>query len=124
MKDGFTLIELLVILLIVFLVGAVFLFPLWFKWSQLGRGQHTGYVTAIDERGYIWKNYDVYFKTDNSSSQEDTYCVHRNNQELAQELKEASQNRQQITITYEGVRGVGLAQCHATEILSFSTDEN
>jgi hypothetical protein len=38
-------------------------------------GQHTGYVTSVEQSGLIWKTWTVYIKTDPQSSQEDTYCV-------------------------------------------------
>ena len=85
----------------VLFVFAVLLFPLLlpFGWSQ-GYGSHTGFVTAVDLRGNVWKNYDVFFKTDNQSSQEDTYCIPRDNPVLAQQLLEESKNRTLITINY------------------------
>lgn len=82
--------------------------------------QHTGYITAVQPEGVLFPNYKVYFKTDNSSSQEDNYCVNRNNRELADRLKRMSVERKLITITYEGVRGVGLGLCRLQEIRSIS----
>lgn len=99
---------------VAFLVGITA--PFFVKFQSIGSGRHTGFVTAVDKRGYIFQNYEVYFKTDNSSSQEDMYCVHRDNEELANKLIQASKNRQPVTVRYEGVRGIGLGLCHATEI--------
>ena len=87
------------------------------KYSSIGEGNHNGYITAVDERGYIWPNYEVYFKTDNSSSQEDVYCVSRNNKELVENLRLLSSEKQNVMITYRGVRGIGLGLCHLPEIV-------
>ena len=88
--------------------------------SQVGTGEHSGYVTAVDERGYIFQNYDVYFKTDTESSQEDTYCVSRNNQDLADQLRQAQQERKRVTVKYHGVRGFNFGACEGSEIDSVS----
>lgn len=74
-------------------------------------GQHKGYVTAVEQDGILFHNYKVYFKTDNSSSQEDTYCVQRGDDVLASKLREVNQAKALITIKYEGVRGIGLGLC-------------
>lgn len=90
------------------------------QYSSIGTGSHTGYVTAVDQRGYIFKNYDVYFKTDNSSSQEDTYCAFRNDKELIAQLQQAGRDGTRVTIDYRGVRGIGFGLCHYTRIESIS----
>lgn len=84
--------------------------------TSLGSGNHTGYITAVDQRGILFQNYQVYFKTDNSSSQEDIYCVHRDNQDLVNTLKDASTQGKKVTISYEGVRAIGLGLCDGAEI--------
>lgn len=38
-------------------------------------GQHTGYVSSVEQSGIIWKTWTAYIKTDPQSSQEDAYCV-------------------------------------------------
>lgn len=81
-------------------------------------GHHTGFITAVDQEGYFFPNYRVFVKTDNSSSQEDEYCVNRKNEKLGQQLKELSNTRQQVTIHYVGVRGYGLDLCVGEEITS------
>ena len=103
-----TILAAVVISIIVALMGIHF--------SDLGQGEHSGYITAIDQRGYIFRNYEVYFKTDNSSSQEDMYCINRNNFKLIEKAKKANTSRKQVTITYHGVRGWGFDLCHTTEI--------
>jgi hypothetical protein len=99
----------LVVGLILFLVAGIHL-------SSIGEGEHSGYITAIDQNGYIFRNYDVYFKTDNSSSQEDMYCINRDNRGLIEKAKEANKSRKQVTIRYHGVRAFGLDLCKDVEI--------
>ena len=86
------------------------------KFSSTGNGQHVGYVTAVDQNGYIYKNYQVYFKTDTLSSQEDVYCINKSNKSLVDMAKRASVTRKLVTIEYHGVRGIGLDICGGDEI--------
>ena len=98
-------------------VIVIIFFAMWgIRFSQVGEGEHSGFITAVDQRGYFFRNYDVYFKTDNSSSQEDLYCINRSNTKLIDQVKEANKNREQVTIQYHGVRGLGLSLCKGTEI--------
>lgn len=83
-------------------------------------GSHTGYVTAVEQRGLIWKNYRVYVKTDRSSSQEDVYCIQEDNDDLADKLKEFEKNKQQITVKYSRfVYLFPMARCEGDVIDSF-----
>lgn len=81
-------------------------------------GSHTGYVTAVDQDGVFFTNYQVYVKTDNSSSQEDIYCVNRSNKALIDELRTYSKSRALVTVNYSGNIGIGLGLCHIEEIRS------
>jgi hypothetical protein len=96
------------------IVGLVLLTMIHF--SSIGVGEHNGYITAIDQNGYIFRNYDIYFKTDNSSSQEDKYCINRNNLDLIKKANEVNKARKQVVIQYEGVRGLGWDLCSYSEI--------
>jgi hypothetical protein len=121
-QKGFTFIELLVILSILLIFCSLLLIP-FIKWSSTGSGKHTGFITAVEQRGYVFPNYVVYVKTDNSSSQEDQYCVNRNNSTLADQLKEFSKKRQLVSISYHGVRGIGLGLCEGEEITDVALDK-
>lgn len=85
-------------------------------------GQHNGYVTAIEQGGIIYHNWSIYFKTDNSSSQEDLYCVMENDTELVKQLKEFNKNKTPVVINYEGVRGLGWDLCGPQRITSVKED--
>lgn len=122
MNKGETLIEFLVGMIILLVLLFALLIPGSIRFSQVGNGQHTGYVTAVDERGYIFRNYDVYFKTDTSSSQEDLYCVFRNDKLLKMQLEDAAAKKERVTITYHGVRGLGFGLCGHTQIDSVTKD--
>lgn len=61
-------------------------------------GQHTGYVTAIETNGIIFKTITVYFKTDVQSSQEDTYCLI--DKSILPTLREKQENKEKVTITF------------------------
>lgn len=108
-------------LLIVLFFGFLYLL-FGVRYDTTRAGSHTGYVTAIEQRGLIFHNYAVYFKTDNSSSQEDEYCLHETQQNIAEKLKEYSKSRQLITVNYDGVRGVGVSLCQGVQIVSANED--
>lgn len=110
------------ILAVVIIAGLV-LGPLGIRFSPEQGGSHTGFITAVDQEGYLFPNYVVFVKTDNSSSQEDRYCVDRRNKQLGEQLKELSKTRKLVTINYEGVRGFGIDLCMGEEIRSVSIHE-
>ena len=111
MKELF--LSLVGISLVIFVVLVIF----GIHYSELGAGLHKGYVTAVDQRGYIFRNYDVYFKTETESSQEDLYCAYRYDKELIEQLRRVTQEKKIVTIKYAGVRGWGYGLCHTTRIL-------
>ncbi len=82
-------------------------------------GEHTGFVTAIQKEGLFYKNYTIFFKTDNQSSQEDSYCVQEWDGNIADNLRDANKSRQLVTIHYTGVSGLGWNLCALQKITSF-----
>jgi len=61
-------------------------------------GQHTGYVSSVEQSGIIWKTWTAYIKTDPQSSQEDTYCVTDPNTVTA--LQSAETEKSSVTVNY------------------------
>ena len=61
-------------------------------------GQHTGYVTSVEQSGIIWKTWTVYIKTDPQSSQEDTYCV--TDPKTITVLQSAETEKSSVTVNY------------------------
>lgn len=86
-------------------------------------GQHNGYVTAIEQGGIIYHNYGVYFKTDNSGSQEDQYCVRESDETLIAQLIEFNKSKTPVTIHYDGERGFGFNLCTHDRIISVEADK-
>lgn len=111
-----TVIAILVVSLVLAIAPAIHL-------SSLGAGKHTGFITAVEQEGYIFPNYRVYVKTDNSSSQEDTYCLNRDKADLATRAKEFSKTRQLVSISFQGVRGFGYGLCGSPEITDINIDK-
>lgn len=99
-----------------FIGGLVLLVTGSVVYNTTRAGQHKGYVTAVEQGGIVFHNYNVYFKTDNSSSQEDIYCVQSGDSALAYELRRANQEKTLVTIKYEGVRAIGLGLCSQAKI--------
>jgi len=107
----------IVILLGLFLVVGFFFVMVGFRLSPSGKGQHNGFITAVEQQGFFFPNYRIYVKTDNSSSQEDAYCMHRNKTELADKLRKYSANKTHVSVEYQGVRGFGIDLCWGEEVL-------
>jgi hypothetical protein len=72
-------------------------------------GQHTGYVTSVEESGIISKTWTAYIKTDPQSSQEDSYCV--TDLSTINQLQTASKNRTPVTVDYSAPLIVWKWQC-------------
>jgi len=115
----FIWIERLTLIGVVLTVIALLSLP-FVRLSSTGAGSHTGYITAVEQEGYLFPNYRVYVKTENSSSQEDKYCLHRDNNNLAQQAKALSQSRSLVEVSFKGVRGIGLGLCDRLEITNIS----
>jgi C4-type Zn-finger protein len=95
--DG-TFLKALIVLLIV-LAYIIFSF-VGIPIKTTSNGSHTGYVTAIEDNGIIFKGVTVYFKTNAQSSQEDRYCLYVENKELRQQLQNAQESQTKVTITF------------------------
>jgi hypothetical protein len=76
----------------------VIIFSIFFSFFTPTEGSHTGYITAVEKNGVIWKTGRAYVKTDLSSSQEDMYCV--KDQRIYDELVKAQINKEKITIKF------------------------
>lgn len=74
-----------------------------------GSGQHTGYVTAIEKNGLIWKTWRAYVKTDTQSSQEDTYCVI--DPSVVAQLTRAVDTKEHVTVSYFSWVSAGITKC-------------
>lgn len=75
---------------------------------EVGRGTHTGYVTAVEKEGLIFKTYNVYFKSSAESSQEDMYCTR---EDVAKNLESALKSKEQIVINYVSYFANGITLC-------------
>ena len=117
MNKGFITEFIIIICSVIAFIGILFSIA-FIRFSSTGKGQHTGFVTAVEQEGYIFRNYRIYVKTDNSSSQEDKYCMDRNKIDLANKAKEWSKNRQLVEVSFEGVRGMGAGLCNDIEIIN------
>jgi len=72
-------------------------------------GQHTGYVSSVEQSGLFWKTWTAYIKTDPQSSQEDTYCV--TDPSVVSELQSAATERSSVTVYYSVPLLTGKWQC-------------
>ncbi len=84
----------------------------WGTISHIGatnNGQHTGYVTAVEQEGLIWKTWRAYVKTDPMSSQEDSYCV--KDPAVVSQLQGIETSRSLVTVNYASPWLVWKWQC-------------
>lgn len=111
-----TFIEVIVIMII---VGIIAFIPMafLFNFGLPNDGSHTGYITAVEREGIIWKTYTAYVKTNSQSSQEDKYCV---DSSVVEELKKAQVENKQVTVNYKRGFTLPIWECsgESTEIIS------
>ena len=82
----------------VFLVIGIIVLAFTASFHIPNSGQHTGYVTSVEQSGIIWKTWTAYIKTDPQSSQEDKYCVTDPN--VVSQLQFAAIQRDIVTVYY------------------------
>jgi hypothetical protein len=97
---------------LVFLLIIVLALLGWGTISHLGamnNGQHTGYVTAVEQEGLVWKTWRAYVKTDPMSSQEDSYCV--TDPSVVSQLQDIETSRALVAVNYSSPYLVWNWQC-------------
>lgn len=62
--------------------------------------EHIGIVTAVEHKGWPWRAWSVYVKTDKTSSQEDVYCVE--DLRVVDELKDFAEKGERVKLVYHG----------------------
>lgn len=85
-------------LVIGFLIIAVIVLFCTANFHVSNSGQHTGYVSSVEQSGIFWKTWTAYIKTDPQSSQEDSYCVI--DPDTVTALQSAATERSLITVYY------------------------
>jgi len=78
---------------------------------QNNEGSYTGYVTAVEKNGAIFKGMNVFIKTELESSNEDIACVAIENQELIAELRKAQEEKRNVTLEYYGLVQFPIGEC-------------
>lgn len=94
------------------LVGlyGVFIMPFVGWHYETGRGEHTGYITAVERHGLIFKTNTVYLKTDTQSSQEDAYCVI--DDEVYAQLQKLSTEKTHVNAYFFSWAVAGVTNCN------------
>lgn len=85
-------------------------------------GRHSGQISAVEKNGIIWQTWDVYVKSDISSSQEDKYCVE--DASLIPQLQSLSENRNKTTLLYRDEFMVAPWRCGNDEVGIITGIEN
>ncbi len=106
------------------LLGGLFYAKQTQAWNY-GSGEQTGYIEAVQQEGFVWKNYHIFIKSSTDASQADKYCVHRNETKLIEGLKNASKTNKRITIEYNSMWYIlsNLGRCGGDTIKDFSISE-
>lgn len=106
---------LLSVLIVIVITVIQMLFPV--KLIQTTKnGFHTGIVTAVETNGIIFKTNRVYFKTNDESTQEDTYCVI--GRQLKEELINKQRSKEIVTLHYDDYLFVGYSLCKGEPIIT------
>ena len=66
---------------------------------ETGRGEHNGYITAVEKYGVFWKTGRAYLKTDTQSSQEDAYCVV--DEKVYEQLGKAVTTKEHVVVSHK-----------------------
>ena len=80
---------------------------------ETGRGEHTGYVIAVERTGIFFKTGTAYVKTDATASNEDHYCFIDEN--LEKQLQEYSIKKIHANIYFFDWFSKGIANCNFEE---------
>lgn len=86
---------------------------------EIGSGEHTGYVTAVERNGVVWKTGRAYVKTDTSSSQEDVYCIIAD-ANVYQQLQDASTAKTHVSVYYTSWLIPGARNCHGEDSVIYA----
>jgi hypothetical protein len=77
-----------------------------------GKGEHKGYITAVDTyENFMSRITVVYFKTDLQSSQEDSYCINNASIDIIGKAKKALSEKKNVILKYEDVWFAGWMNC-------------
>jgi hypothetical protein len=114
-NKGSTLIEALVLFVVVGIIFLTFGLPFLVIRYQTSSGEHTGYVTAIEKNGIIFKTGHAYVKTDTMSSQEDQYCVI--DDAVYAQLQQYAANKTHVDIYYVSWLNAGIQNCAAEDAI-------
>ena len=92
-------------------IGAVLFFATGIG-SVRGESTYSGEVVDLEnQKGMIVQTSQVHMKTDATSSSSETFCVHPDNREQMDTLRQAASSGQQITVTYERPLYVSPMEC-------------
>jgi hypothetical protein len=76
--------------------------------------QYTGQVVDIEnEKGIILQTSQAHLKTDSRSSEHETFCIHPDNREQLEPLRQTLRDGQRVTITYERPMYVPVWTCQS-----------
>lgn len=89
---------------------------------ETGHGEHTGYVTAVETNGLLFKTDRAYVKTDTQSSQEDKYCVL--NSAVTEQLRKYSAKKAHITVSFVSFLVAGAKYCKGEDAIITSVRED
>lgn len=84
-------------------------------WITTEQGKHSGQITAIEKNGIFWKTWDVYIKSDISSSQEEHYCVE--DERLIPILEQVSKHKLRVTLNYHSEFVIEDWRCTTNDIV-------
>ena len=96
-------------LVIGFICYCILILPFVGWHYQTTQGEHTGYITATETDGLLFKTHTVYLKTDTQSNQEDAYCVVDDS--VFNQLEVAATSKERITVKFIDWFSRGISKC-------------
>lgn len=103
----------------IFVLGllGLLVFSTFFSLFTPTEGSHTGFITAVEKNGVIWKTGRAYVKTDTQSSQEDQYCVR--DQRVYDELVKAQTSKEKVTVKFNAPLIVAKWDCGGEDAIIY-----
>lgn len=106
-------------------IVAVIAFFIWLPFQtwkvETSKGEHTGYVTAVETNGIFLKTNRAYIKTDTQSSQEDAYCVM--DEGVYKQLQEYAARKAHVNVYFADWLKRGIQNCSGESAFIYKVEE-
>ena len=104
----------------IIILYAIFVLPFTGWHLVTGAGDHTGYITAVEQTGIFFKTGTAYLKTSTQSTQEDAYCVI--DPTVYDQLQADSVSGVHVNVHYHSWAVAGVTKCNGEDAIIDSVE--